>query len=115
MKITRAFLTELTDREDDIGMHAIGRALVHLLKRQTEAEAKLNTTSVHNERGFTPADARQGSICAKYYIKHGKLEDWQVKKWRERNAKGISRIAKYWAQLNEEAQKKEMRQMAKEG
>jgi len=34
------------------------------------------------------------------------LQPWQVAYWLRANAKGIPRLSKYWAQLNEEAQKK---------
>jgi hypothetical protein len=68
---------QLITRKDEVGMHAIGRALVHLFNRQTEDEKATSDTRHHNARGFTPADAKRGSITAKYYIKHRKLEDWQ--------------------------------------
>jgi hypothetical protein len=106
MRVTKASLTELIGRGDAVAMHAVGRALVHLLNRQTREEAASNTTKNYNQRGFTPADARMGSIHAKYYIKNGHLLHWQVAYWLKPNAKGTLRLAKYWAQLNEEAQKK---------
>ena len=81
----------------------IGRAVLALFKRQTEDERKDNTTRVHNRRGFKPQDAREGSITAKYFIKHGTLQDWQVRKWTKTNEMGEMRITKYWRQLNEEA------------
>lgn len=103
---TRDKFVELITRKDEVGMHAIGRALVHLFKRQTEAEQKVNTTAVHNARGFTPADARAGSITAKYYIKNKKLLDWQIAQWLEANDKGRLRLEKYFRQIAEEAAKK---------
>lgn len=106
MRVTRESLTELICRGDAVAMHAIGRALVHLLNRQTNEEQRDNVTKNHNDRGFCPADARQGSIHAKYYIRHKQLQPWQVAYWLKANAKGIPRLAKYWAQINEEAQKK---------
>ncbi len=106
MRVTRENLTALILRNDEVAMHAVGRALVHLLNRQTREEASSNTTKNHNNVGFTPADARFGSIHAKYYIKHRMLQDWQIKYWLKPNAKGTLRLAKYWAQLDEEAQKK---------
>lgn len=104
--LTRAQVTALIMRNDEVGMHAIGRALVHLLRRQTDFEAVHNVTKNLNERGFAPADARRGCIAAKYYIKHKKLEDWQLDFWRKPNRRGVPRLAKYWAQLAEEAAKK---------
>lgn len=106
--VTKAMLTELITRNDEVAVHAIGRALVHLLNRQTNEEQQTNSTKNYNQRGFTPADARQGSIQAKYYLKHRTLLDWQVRYWLKPNAKGTLRLAKYWRQLNEEAQKRRM-------
>ncbi len=81
----------------------IGRALLVLFKRQTEHEKSANTTDVHNNIGFTGADGRSGCIGAKYFIKHGTLQDWVIEKWMTRGKTGYSRIAKYHAQLNEAA------------
>lgn len=86
--------------------HVIRRALVVIFRNQTEGEKQANTTENHNNIGFTPADAKSGSISAKYYIKHGSLQDWMVEKWMKPNEKGIPRIAKYWSQLNEAAKRK---------
>lgn len=104
--VTKAELTQLITRGDAVAMHAVGRALGHLLRRQTQEEADSNTTKNLNQRGFTPADARYGSIHAKYYIKHKCLQDWQIAYWLRPNAKGTLRLAKYHRQLDEEAKKK---------
>lgn len=104
--VTQTTLQQLITRGDTVAMHAIGRALVHLLKRQTEYEQSANITRDYNLRGFTPGDAHSGCITAKYYLKHKKLLDWQIENWTKRNKKGIARLAKYWRQLNEEANKK---------
>lgn len=101
----RTEFDNLISREDVVGMHAIGRALVHLLNRQTADEQQINDTRYHNERGFTPSDARRGSITAKYYIKHKRLEDWQQDYWLQPNVKGCARIGKYYRQIAEEAAK----------
>lgn len=106
MQVTRDSLTELISRGDAVAMNAIGRALVHLLNRQTAEEARDNTTKNHNERGFTPGDARQGSIHAKCFVKYKQLNEWQVAYWLVPNARGTLRLAKYWRQINEEAQKR---------
>lgn len=86
--------------------HIIGRALVALFNRQIDAEKSDNDTKVTNNRGFAQNDARQGSITAKYYLKHGKLLDWQVQAWTKRNVRGTMRIQKYWRQLDEVAREK---------
>lgn len=106
MTVTRESLTALITRNDEVAVHAIGRALVHLLNRQTREEQAANSTRVYNLKGFTGADARQGSIHAKYYIKHRMLMDWQKTYWLKPNRKGVPRLAKYWRQLAEEAQRK---------
>jgi hypothetical protein len=112
MTLTREQVVTLVTRQDAVATHAIGRALVHLLNRQTREEARDNTTRNHNTVGFTPADARMGCIHAKYYIKHGELQDWQAAYWQRPNSKGIPRIAKYWRQLAEEAAKKSVARAA---
>lgn len=89
-------------------VHILGRALVVLFKRQTASERQVNTVSVDNGIGFTGADGRSGCIGAKYYIKHGSLQDWVVDKWLARNAKGVSRIVKYHKQLNEAAEERRL-------
>jgi hypothetical protein len=104
--VTKAQLTALITRKDAVAVEAIGRALVHLFNRQTEAEKVSNDTKVYNLRGFTAADARQGSIHAKYFLKHRMLTDWQVEHWLKPNRKGTLRLAKYWRQLDEEARKR---------
>lgn len=104
--VTQQSLHDLVSRGDEVAMHAIGRALVHLFNRQTEHERQVNTVRVHNTIGFTPADGKSGCISAKFYLKHGRLEDWQVERWAKPNVKGVARIAKYHRQLNEEAEKR---------
>lgn len=86
----------------------IGRALVNIFKRQTSTEQATNETKIHNNIGFTGSDAKSGSIHAKFYIKHNKLEQWMIDKWLKRSEKtGLSRIAKYHRQLNEIAEQKQ--------
>jgi len=103
---TRTEFNTLIEREDEVGMHAIGRALVHLFNRQTEDEKEIATTKHHNMKGFTGADGRRGVITAKYYLKHRKLLDWQIEYWLERNRRGTTRLGKYYRQIAEEAKRK---------
>ena len=103
---TREKFDALIARDDEVGMHAIGRALVHLLNRQTFDEQQANDTKYHNNRGFTPADARTGAITAKYYLKHKKLLDWQIEGWLKPNATGSTRLGKYYRQIAEEVERK---------
>lgn len=84
--------------------HVIGRALVALFRRQTEAERQTNDTRVWNTVGFSGADARQGSLTAKYYLKHKVLLDWQIERWMRPARNGLPRLCKYARQLNEIAQ-----------
>lgn len=84
----------------------IGRALVVLFNNQTRDEKAVNDTCEHNGIGFTGADANSGSISAKFFLKHRTLQDWNVERWMKRNKKGQMRIAKYWRQLDAEAQRK---------
>jgi hypothetical protein len=104
--MTRTEFNALIARNDEVGKHSIGRALVHLLNRQTEDEKATNQTRHHNNRGFTSGDGRRGAITAKFYLKHRNLLDWQIAYWRERDAKGRTRIGKYYRQIQEEAMKK---------
>jgi hypothetical protein len=88
-------LDQLVLRGDATSVHAIGRALVLLFARQTEPEQRDKVTKVHNLRGFTAGDARDGSLGALAYKKNRWLEPWQVKKWTRLNCKGRTRIGKY--------------------
>lgn len=80
--------------------HVVGRALMVIFYNQTADEASSNDTKEQNGIGFTGADARGGSITAKYYIKHQRLEDWMVDNWTRRNSNGVPRLAKYHKQLD---------------
>lgn len=104
--MTRNEYIALILREDEVGTRAVGRALVHLFNRQTEDEQAVNDTRHHNQRGFTGADARRGSITAKYFLKHRTLLDWQLEYWRAPNRRGVPRLGKYYAQIAEEAKRK---------
>ena len=104
--VTRTFIAEkLGNPDPNYVMHFIARALVVLLKRQTTDEQAAAITNHTNFRGFSQSDAKSGTLCAKYYLKHGRLEMWMVRAWTQ-NWKGQPRIAKYWKQLDEEAQSK---------
>jgi hypothetical protein len=104
--MTRNEYIALILRDDAVGARAVGKALVHLFRRQTEDEQASNDTRHHNMRGFTGADARRGSITAKYFLKHGELLDWQLEYWRAPNRRGVPRLGKYYGQIAEEAQRK---------
>ena len=86
-------------------VHIIGRALVALFNRQTQAEQSANTTDNSNGIGFAGSDARSGCLTAKSYIKNRTLQQWQVDKWMT-ESRGYPRICKYAKQLNEIAVEK---------
>jgi hypothetical protein len=85
--------------------HVVGRACVALFKRQTEVEKANTATLEDNGIGFACPDAYQGSLTAKYYMKHGCLQDWQVAQW-TKEWRGRPRLCKYHAQLNDEARRR---------
>lgn len=103
-KVTRDSLTTLLndERGHEFVQHVVGRACVVLFNRQTRDEQVDNDTKMLNMEGFSGSDARQGSLCAKYYLKHKKLLDWQVAQW-TKEWRGRPRLSKYWKQLNEAA------------
>lgn len=101
--VTKQSLTEMIQRADQVKRgHIIGRALVVLFRRQTAAEQRSNTTDNVNGIGFASCDAKQGSIGAKSYIKHGQLFDHQIEYW-TKTVNGSYKICKYHRQLNEAA------------
>jgi hypothetical protein len=104
--VTRAYIAnKLANPNAEYVMHFVGRALVVLLNRQTADEQATAHTTHTNNRGFSQSDAKSGTLCAKYYLKHNKLEPWMIGNW-TRHWRGQPRIAKYWVQLNEAAQAK---------
>lgn len=105
--VTRESLAAMVSREDnEYVVRVVGRALVALFHNQTQDEKSANTAAVFNSIGFTGADAKSGSITAKYFIKHGTLLDWQVEKWVAPAKNGFPKICKYARQLNDIANSK---------
>lgn len=99
--VTRESLQNMLENENqNYVANVIGRALVVILNNQTRDEQAMNATTQHNGIGFTGADARTGSITAKYFLKHKTLQDWQIAKWTKLGKKGYARLAKYHTQLN---------------
>ena len=83
-----------------------GDAYVYLLRGIGLSEGRIKEMIVDNGIGFTGADAFSGTMTAKYFLKHNKLESWQVDKWLKQDKKGYPRLCKYHKQINEEANKK---------
>ena len=105
---TRSDIINALRRTDNVAMHAIGRALVHLHNRQTYFEQQQEATVVHNNIGFNKGDAKRGISMAKQYLKTGSLSKYQVLYWQGDKYGKLKqpRIEKYWRQLLEEAKKK---------
>lgn len=100
-------MEELTRRTGRELHNYVGRALVVLLRNQTQDEQRDNQTKEHNDIGFTGADGRAGALSAKTYLKHGHFpHDWQLEQWLKPNRNGVPRIAKYWRQLDRAAKAK---------
>lgn len=111
--VTRDSIRQLLNdpRGHEFIQHVVGRACVQLFRRQTDAEQSANTTREHNTVGFSGPDAAQGCLTAKYYLKHGCLQEWQVAQW-TRLWKGYPRICKYHRQLNEVAERRQEKEAA---
>lgn len=104
--VTRESMQQMIDAADAVKkQHIVGRALIAIFDRQTAHEQSRNDTEDANNIGFSAADAKTGSITAKFYMKNRVLLDWQLAKWlKPRN--GFARITKYHKQLNEVANEK---------
>jgi len=87
----------------------VGRALSQIFEYQTSDEKASNATRLHNNVGFTATDAKSGSLTAKTFKRHGKLESWQISRWTKKDDKGYSRLSKYHRQLNAIAELKAAR------
>lgn len=106
--VTRESLNEMIQNQpQERIMHVIGRALVALLARQTASERARNDTEVHNDIGFSGADARGATLTAKYYQQRKFLMPWQIEAWTRVGKTGFPRICKYAKQLNEIALEKQ--------
>jgi len=100
--VTRDSLTKMiTNPNAEYVKRVLGKALVAIFKRQTEAEQTTDSTQNDNGVGFAGCDARSGSLTAKFFMKHNTLADWQVAAWTRVGKNGYARICKYHAQLNE--------------
>jgi hypothetical protein len=110
--VTRESLQQMINNADSVKIqHIVGRALVALFERQTEAEKSDNTTKVNNNVGFAGCDSIGGSLTAKTYMRRKALEAWQVEKWTRIASNGFPRICKYASQLNEIAMEKQQRRL----
>lgn len=101
-QLTREGITQLLERNDE----AVKRALIHIKNRQTGDEKQALHTRHRNARGFMPQHARKGTDMALWAERTGFLTPKQIAYWRRKDSRGIMRIALYWQQLVEEAEKK---------
>ena len=107
MIATKETILQVLQRKDHIGMHAVGRALVHIYNRQTATEQSCERTIELNGVGFTGVDGEIGASMAQFYINRQYLTPKQVAYWQRPHGKsGSTKIGKYWKQLLEEANKK---------
>lgn len=105
--VTRDSLARMLENPNPAYVQAvIGKALVAIFNRQTEDEKVSNDTRKWNSVGFSGADAKSGSLTAKYWLKHKRLLEWQVEKWTKPGRGGYPRLCKYHKQLNEIANEK---------
>jgi len=78
----------------------IGRALLAIYKNQTMSEQSASSTIVQNGIGFCKPDARVGTIGARMYQAHARLDQWCIDVWMKPAKDGYPRICKYADQLN---------------
>lgn len=109
MQVTKESIQAVLLRKDEVGMHALGRALLVLYANQTDYEQRVQVTTNRNSQGFTPNDAKKGTGMAQFYQRNGYLSPAQIAYWQEpaRTEKKRIRILKYWRQLLEAAQLKQ--------
>jgi len=99
--VTKASLQAMLDNPNPAYVEqVVGRALSSIFEYQTADEKASNATRLHNDVGFSATDAKSGSLTAKTFNRHGKLETWQIARWTRKDDKGFSRLAKYHRQLN---------------
>jgi len=103
-KLTKQ-IQDVLARTDEIGMHAIGRALLCLHRHQTADEQTQEDTKYRNGTGFRPCHAKRGSSMATAYQRFGRLSPKQVAYWQRQAAENspTTRIMIYFRQILEEA------------
>lgn len=102
MELTRENIVALLERNDK----AVGRALLVLLRNQTFDEQQSEDTKHQNGKGFASCDAFVGTRAARQFQERGYLSPKQVAYWRIKDARGNSRIGKYWKQLVKAAEER---------
>lgn len=100
--LTKEAITHLLATNDK----AVARALLVVYANQTSDEQRSEETKYHNGEGFRPCHARIGTSMAEFYAARGYLSPKQIAYWRKADRKGNMRIAIYWRQLAEAAERK---------
>lgn len=99
-EVTEDRIRALLARKDEVGMRAIGRALMRLRERQTWDERSTETTKHRNGRGFRPCHAQKGTSMGAQFACTGSLSPKQVAYWQRVSPRtGKSRIELYTGQL----------------
>lgn len=71
--VALAKVVTLLGRNDDVGVRAVGAAMVALYNRQTSDEKISGGTRVQNGRGFSSYDAKRGTYYARWVMKGNRL------------------------------------------
>lgn len=96
----------LANKIKDNPSRTIGRALLAIYKNQTLNEQSASSTIIQNGIGFCKPDARVGTIGARMYQAHARLDQWCIDVWMRPARDGYPRICKYADQLSTIAEEK---------
>lgn len=102
MELTKEYIVNLLATNDT----AVAKALAVIHSNQTKDEQKRGDVQHSNGVGFRPCDARMGTAMAAFYEKNGYLTPRQTAYWRRTDKNGTMKIAVYWRQLVEAANKR---------
>lgn len=111
IEFTRDAFIALLTRQDRTGAKARERALLVLIKNQTEDERQAEQTKYHNNTGFMPMHARMMTSLARQVQRsrypEGERLSPKQHNWLLRTDKGgTPRIGKYTRQLIEAAEER---------
>lgn len=99
--VTKESLKKMLSNPDMTYIQTVlGRGLMVLYRNQTDDERIQDNTLVNNGVGFNSSDAKSGTLTAKFYKRHHRLEDWMSAKWLKLDKNGYPRLCKYHKQLN---------------
>ena len=95
---TRWRILKLLEEND----RAVEKALLVVYHNQRADEKRDERTKHRNLTGFCKRDGNIMASMAKHCIRTGHLTEAQIKALRQKDKRGISRIGKYWRQIQEE-------------